>query len=61
MALTSLKNNFNRLNENVSSNGKKQPEFLVVLLAVTHLTQTYPGFVGEDGVEEAAFVAELIL
>jgi hypothetical protein len=49
------KNNFNRLNENVSSNGKKQPEFLVVLLkAVTHLTQTYPGFVGEDGVEEEA-------
>ncbi|MFT4983538.1 MAG: putative circularly permuted ATP-grasp superfamily protein [Flavobacterium sp.] len=66
MALTSfLKIIFNRLNENVSSNGKKQPEFLVVLLkAVTHLTQTYPGFVGEDGVEEeAAFekpLAELI-
>jgi antibiotic biosynthesis monooxygenase (ABM) superfamily enzyme len=35
------------------SNGK-QPEFLVVLKAVTHLTQTYPGFVGEDGVEEEA-------
>jgi uncharacterized circularly permuted ATP-grasp superfamily protein/uncharacterized alpha-E superfamily protein len=66
MALTSfLKIIFNRLNENVSSHGKKQPEFLVVLLkAVTHLTQTYPGFVGEDGVEdEAAFekpLAELI-
>jgi hypothetical protein len=30
-------------------------QFLVVLLkAVTHLTQTYPGFVGEDGVEEEA-------
>jgi antibiotic biosynthesis monooxygenase (ABM) superfamily enzyme len=33
---------------------KKQPEFLVVLLKATHLTQTYPGFVGEDGVEEEA-------
>jgi uncharacterized circularly permuted ATP-grasp superfamily protein/uncharacterized alpha-E superfamily protein len=66
MALTSfLKIIFNKLNENVSSNGKKQPEFLVVLLkAVTHLTQSYPGFVGEDGVEEEATfekpLAELI-
>ena len=66
MVLTSfLKLIFNRLNENVSSKGKKQPEFLIVLLkAVTHLTQTYPGFVGEDGVEdEAVFerpLAELI-
>jgi hypothetical protein len=34
---------------------EKQPEFLVVLLKQLHLTQTYPGFVGEDGVEEAAF------
>jgi uncharacterized circularly permuted ATP-grasp superfamily protein/uncharacterized alpha-E superfamily protein len=66
MALTSfLKIIFNRLNENVNRHGKKQPEFLVVLLkAVTHLTHTYPGFVGEDGLEdEAAFekpLAELI-
>lgn len=66
LVLTSfLKIIFNRLNENVSSHGKKQPEFLVVLLkAVTHLTQTYPGFVGEDGEEdETVFekpLAELI-
>lgn len=66
LVLTSfLKIIFNRLNENVSSRGKKQPEFLIVLLkAVTHLTQAYPGFVGEDGVEdESVFdnpLAELI-
>ncbi|WP_418262122.1 circularly permuted type 2 ATP-grasp protein [Flavobacterium faecale] len=66
MALTSfLKIIFSRLNENVNSHGKKQPEFLIVLLkAVTHLTQSYPGFVGEDGEEdETVFekpLAELI-
>jgi len=54
MVLTGfLKIIFNRLNENVSRRGNKQPEFLIVLLkAVTHLTQTYPGFVGENGVED---------
>jgi hypothetical protein len=39
---------------------KKQPEFLVVLLkAVTHLTQTYPGFVGEDGVKRRLLLKTL--
>ena len=54
MVLTGfLKIIFNKLNENVSNHGKKQPEFLIVLLkALTHLTQSYPGFVGEDGVED---------
>ncbi|WP_366186859.1 circularly permuted type 2 ATP-grasp protein [Flavobacterium ovatum] len=66
MVLTGfLKIIFSRLNENVSNHGKKQPEFLIVLLkALTHLTQSYPGFVGEDGVEdETVFekpLAELI-
>lgn len=51
MALRSfLKIILNRLNENVSKQGDKQPEFLVVLLkSLTHLTQTYPGFVGKEG------------
>ncbi|OYX84102.1 MAG: hypothetical protein B7Y83_09295 [Flavobacteriales bacterium 32-34-25] len=67
LVLTSfLKIVFNKLNVNVSSKGKKQPEFLIVLLkALTHLTQTYPGFVGEDGVEDEAIfekpLAELIV
>jgi hypothetical protein len=40
----------------MSIDGKKATRVLVVLKAVTHLTQTYPGFVGEDGLEdEAAF------
>ncbi|AWG20166.1 hypothetical protein FFWV33_00825 [Flavobacterium faecale] len=54
MVLTGfLKIIFSRLNENVSARGKKQPEFLIVLLkALTHLTQSYPGFVGEDGEED---------
>jgi uncharacterized circularly permuted ATP-grasp superfamily protein/uncharacterized alpha-E superfamily protein len=50
MALRSfLKIILNRLNENVVKHGNKQPEFLVVLLkSLTHLTQTYPGFVGKE-------------
>jgi hypothetical protein len=62
LVLTSfLKIIFNRLNENVSSHGNS-PEFLVVLLkAVTHLTQTYPGFVGEDGGEMRLFFEKLEL
>lgn len=63
LILTSfLKIIFNKLNENVSSKGKKQPEFLIILLkALTHLTQTYPGFVGEEGEEdEAVFEKPLI-
>ncbi len=50
MALRSfLKIILNRLNENVNSNNTENepPAFLVVLLkSLTHLTQTYPGFVG---------------
>ena len=49
MALRSfLKIILNGLNENVNSTKENgQPEFLVVLLkSLTHLTQTYPGFVG---------------
>jgi uncharacterized circularly permuted ATP-grasp superfamily protein/uncharacterized alpha-E superfamily protein len=72
MALRSfLKIILNRLNENVVKHGNKQPDFLVVLLkSLTHLTQTYPGFVGKeakDGEEfdnEAIFenpIAELLL
>lgn len=50
MALRSfLKIILNRLNENVIKHGNEQPEFLVVLLkSLTHLTQTYPGFVGKE-------------
>jgi uncharacterized circularly permuted ATP-grasp superfamily protein/uncharacterized alpha-E superfamily protein len=50
MALRSfLKIILNRLNENVTKHGNEQPEFLVVLLqSLTHLTQTYPGFVGKE-------------
>lgn len=72
MALRSfLKIILSSLNENVTKHGNKQPEFLVVLLkSLTHLTQTYPGFVGkeaEDGEDfdnEAIFenpLAELLL
>jgi len=63
-----LKIILNRLNENVSKNGDKQPDFLVVLLkSLTHLTQTYPGFVGKEEEEndnEAIFedpIIELLL
>jgi uncharacterized alpha-E superfamily protein/ribosomal protein L21E len=50
MALRSfLKIILNRLNENVVKHGNQQPEFLIVLLkSLTHLTQTYPGFVGKE-------------
>lgn len=53
MALRSfLKIILNRLNENVSKSNNKQPDFLIVLLkSLTHLTQTYPGFVGSEGEE----------
>ena len=63
MALRSfLKIILNRLNENVTKHGNKQPEFLVVLLkSLTHLTQTYPGFVGKEPKEgEEAFDNEAI-
>ena len=44
-----LKIILNRLNENVNKKDNKNPEFLIVLLrSLTHLTQTYPGFVGEE-------------
>ena len=44
-----LKIILNRLNENVTTNGNKQADFLVVLLkSLTHLSQTYPGFVGKE-------------
>lgn len=56
MALRSfLKIILNRLNENVNNNNteNQQPEFLVILLkSLTHLTQTYPGFVGDDKEEQ---------
>jgi len=72
MALRSfLKIILNRLNENVVKHGNEQPEFLVVLLkSLTHLTQTYPGFVGKEAKEgelldnEAIFanpITELLL
>ncbi|HQE35302.1 MAG TPA: alpha-E domain-containing protein, partial [Flavobacterium alvei] len=50
MALRSfLKIILNSLNENVTKSDNKQPDFLVVLLkSLTHLTQTYPGFVGKE-------------
>lgn len=53
MALRSfLKIILNRLNENVTKNEKKQSDFLIVLLkSLTHLTQTYPGFVGKESKE----------
>lgn len=55
MAMRSfLKIILNRLNENVINTKENgQPEFLVVLLkSLTHLTQTYPGFVGENKEED---------
>ncbi|MEL1242389.1 circularly permuted type 2 ATP-grasp protein [Flavobacterium sp. DGU99] len=55
MALRSfLKIILSRLNENVyRSKENEQPEFLIVLLrTVTHLTQTYPGFVGDPNDEK---------
>ncbi len=72
MALRSfLKIILNRLNENVTKQGNKQPDFLVVLLkAITHLTQTYPGFVGKEISDDEVFdndaifedpIAELLL
>ena len=57
-----LKIILNRLNENVTKHGNKQPEFLEVLLkSLTHLTQTYPGFVGKvDGESDIADYNEAI-
>ena len=62
MALRSfLRIILNRLNENVTKTDKKQPEFLVVLLkSLTHLTQTYPGFVGKEFKEGEVFDNEAI-
>ncbi|WP_396171457.1 circularly permuted type 2 ATP-grasp protein [Flavobacterium sp.] len=62
MALRSfLKIILNRLNENVTKHGNTQPEFLVVLLkSLTHLTQTYPGFVGKEAKEDEEFDNEAI-
>jgi uncharacterized circularly permuted ATP-grasp superfamily protein/uncharacterized alpha-E superfamily protein len=62
MALRSfLKIILNRLNENVTKHGNKQPEFLVVLLkSLTHLTQTYPGFVGKESKDGEVFDNEAI-
>ena len=50
MALRSfLKIILNRLNENVTNKENEQPAFLIVLLkSLTHLTHTYPGFVGKE-------------
>jgi uncharacterized alpha-E superfamily protein len=62
MALRSfLKIILNRLNENVTKKDNKQPEFLVVLLkSLTHLTQTYPGFVGKEAKDGEEFDNESI-
>jgi uncharacterized circularly permuted ATP-grasp superfamily protein/uncharacterized alpha-E superfamily protein len=62
MALRSfLKIILNRLNENVVKHGNEQPEFLVVLLkSLTHLTQTYPGFVGKEAKDGEVFNNEAI-
>ena len=62
MALRSfLKIILNRLNENVTKHGNKQPDFLVVLLkSLTHLTQTYPGFVGKEAKDDVEFDNEAI-
>lgn len=62
MALRSfLKIILNRLNENVTKNVNKQPDFLIVLLkSLTHLTQTYPGFVGKEPKEGEEFDNEII-
>lgn len=62
MALRSfLKIILSRLNENVTKHGNKQPEFLVVLLkSLTHLTQTYPGFVGKEPKDGKVFDNEAI-
>lgn len=62
MALRSfLKIILNRLNENVVKQNNKQPEFLVVLLkSLTHLSQTYPGFVGKETKDGQIFDNETI-
>jgi uncharacterized alpha-E superfamily protein len=62
MALRSfLKIILSSLNENVTKHGNKQPEFLVVLLkSLTHLTQTYPGFVGKETEDDEEFDNEAI-
>jgi uncharacterized circularly permuted ATP-grasp superfamily protein/uncharacterized alpha-E superfamily protein len=62
MALRSfLKIILNRLNENVTKHGNKPPDFLVVLLkSLTHLTQTYPGFVGKEPKDGEVFDNEAI-
>lgn len=63
MALRSfLKIILNRLNENVTTKGNKQPDFLIVLLkSLTHLTQTYPGFVGKMAKDEEEVDTEAVL
>lgn len=56
-----LKIILNRLNENVTKNGNKQADFLVILLkSLTHLTQTYPGFVGKESKDNEEFDNEAI-
>lgn len=56
-----LKIILNRLNENVVKHGNEQPEFLIVLLkSLTHLTQTYPGFVGKEAKDGEVFDNESI-
>ncbi|WP_281336259.1 circularly permuted type 2 ATP-grasp protein [Flavobacterium eburneipallidum] len=62
MALRSfLKIILSSLNENVTKHHNKQPEFLVVLLkSLTHLTQTYPGFVGKEAKDGEEFDNEAI-
>jgi uncharacterized alpha-E superfamily protein len=63
MALRSfLKIILNRLNENVTTKGNKQPDFLIVLLkSLTHLTQTYPGFVGKIAKDQEEVDTEAVL
>lgn len=65
-----LKIILNRLNENVNHKGNRPPDFLIVLLkSLTHLTQTYPGFVGkelqdDEGFDDSIFenpIPELVL
>jgi uncharacterized circularly permuted ATP-grasp superfamily protein/uncharacterized alpha-E superfamily protein len=50
LALTGfIKIVLDRFNENVNDKGQKQQAYLVILLkSITHLTQTYPGFVDEE-------------
>ncbi|MFM9826285.1 MAG: circularly permuted type 2 ATP-grasp protein [Flavobacterium sp.] len=56
-----LKIILNRLNENVTKQGDRQPDFFIVLLkSLTHLTQTYPGFVGQIEGDNDNFDTEII-